>query len=45
MTSSSDYADSRTLTIMAAEELYGVASNEVIQVTNAMYAIGLNLSF
>lgn len=41
MTSSSDYADARTLTIQSATDLYGAGSNEVIQVTNAMYAIGV----
>ncbi|MCB2196941.1 MAG: M4 family metallopeptidase [Bacteroidetes bacterium] len=41
MTASSQYADARVLTIQAAEDLYGVGSYEVIQVTNAMYAIGV----
>lgn len=41
MTSSSNYAAARTLTIQSAVDLYGAGSNEVIQVTNAMYAIGV----
>lgn len=41
MTSSSNYAAARTLTIQSAIDLYGAGSNEVIQVTNAMYAIGV----
>jgi len=41
MTSSSNYAAARTLTIQSATDLYGAGSNEVIQVTNAMYAIGV----
>lgn len=41
MTNSSDYADARTYSIQAAEDLYGAGSNEVIQVTNAMAAIGV----
>lgn len=41
MTSSSNYAAARTYTIQSATDLYGAGSNEVIQVTNAMYAIGV----
>ncbi|HAN17041.1 MAG: hypothetical protein A2X13_05135 [Bacteroidetes bacterium GWC2_33_15] len=41
MTSSSNYAAARTLTIQSAIDLYGAGSNEVIQVTNAMHAIGV----
>ena len=41
MSSSSDYADARTYAIQAAEDLYGAGSDEVIAVTNAMYAIGV----
>jgi len=41
LTSDSEYADARTYAIQAAEDLYGEDSNEVIQVTNAMYAIGV----
>jgi len=41
MTPDSEYADARVYAIQAAEDLYGEGSNEVIQVTNAMYAIGV----
>jgi bacillolysin len=41
MTSSSNYADARTYAIQSAIDLYGEGSNEVIQVTNAMAAIGV----
>ncbi|NOQ27949.1 MAG: T9SS type A sorting domain-containing protein [Bacteroidales bacterium] len=41
MTSSSDYADARTYAIQAAQDLYGVDSQEEISVTNAMYAVGV----
>ncbi|NPA69075.1 MAG: T9SS type A sorting domain-containing protein [Chlorobi bacterium] len=41
MTPSSEYADARVYAIQAAEDLYGEGSNEVVQVTNAMYAIGV----
>ncbi len=45
MTSSSDYADSRTYAIQAAQDLYGEGSQEEISVTNAMYAIGVGDSY
>ena len=38
---SSKYADWRTAGIQAATDLYGAASNEVTQVMNAWYAVGL----
>jgi Zn-dependent metalloprotease/chitodextrinase len=41
MSSSSDYEDARTYAIQSATDLYGATSNEVQQVTNAMYAIGV----
>jgi len=41
MTPDSEYAEARIYAIQAAEDLYGEGSNEVIQVTNAMYAIGV----
>lgn len=37
----SQYADWRTACINAATDLYGAASNEVIQVKNAWYAVGV----
>ncbi len=37
----SDYADARTGAIAAAESRYGACSNEVIQVKNAWYAVGV----
>ena len=37
----SQYADWRTACINAATDLYGAASNEVIQVENAWYAVGI----
>lgn len=45
MTSSSDYADARTYSIQAAEDLYGDGSQEEITVTNAMYAIGVGEAY
>jgi hypothetical protein len=37
----SQYADWRTACINAATDLYGASSNEVIQVENAWYAVGI----
>ena len=37
----SNYEDARFYSIQAAEDLYGACSNEVIQVTNAWYAVGV----
>lgn len=41
LSANSNYANARTYAIQAATDLYGAGSNEVIQVTNAMYAIGV----
>lgn len=41
LTSMSQYADWRTACIKAATDLYGAASNEVKQVQNAWYAVGI----
>jgi Zn-dependent metalloprotease len=41
LTSTSQYSNARTYTIQAANDLYGVLSNEVTQVTNAWNAVGV----
>lgn len=41
LVSSSKYADWRTACINSATDLYGAASNEVAQVKNAFYAVGI----
>ena len=41
LTSTSQYADWRTACINAATDLYGATSNEVTQVKNAWYAVGI----
>ncbi len=41
----SDYEDARFYSIQAAIDLYGNCSNELIQVTNAWYAVGVGLPF
>ncbi len=41
MTPSTNYADVRNYTIQAAKDLYGACSNEVVQTTNAWYAVGV----
>ena len=41
MTPGTTYADVRNYTIQAAKDLYGACSNEVIQTTNAWYAVGV----
>jgi bacillolysin len=41
MTSNTDYAAFRLYGIQAAKDLYGACSNEVIQTTNAFYAVGV----
>lgn len=41
LTSTSKYADWRTACINAATDLYGATSNELIQVENAWYAVGI----
>ncbi|NOQ27945.1 MAG: T9SS type A sorting domain-containing protein [Bacteroidales bacterium] len=45
MTSTSDYDDARTYSIQAAQDLYGVDSQEEISVTNAMYAVGVGSAY
>src|ERR1043165_2386519 len=44
LTATSQYADWRTACINAATDLYGSTSNEVIQVENAWYAVGIGTS-
>jgi len=44
-TSTTNYANARTYAIQAATDLYGATSNEVIQVTNAMYAVGVGAAY
>ena len=41
LTSTSKYADWRTACVNAATDLYGAGSNEVTQVMNAWYAVGI----
>jgi|GEM_PF-2859652 len=41
----SNYQDTRAGAIMAAKDLYGADSNEVIQVTNAWYAVGVGAAY
>ncbi|MDR3026105.1 M4 family metallopeptidase [Chryseobacterium sp.] len=41
LTSSSNYANTRTYSIQAATDLYGATSNEVTQVKNAWNAVGV----
>lgn len=45
MTPGTDYADVRNFTIQAAKDLYGACSNEVIQTTNAWYAVGVGTQY
>jgi Zn-dependent metalloprotease len=45
MTPSTDYANVRNYTIQAAKDLYGACSNEVIQTTNAWYAVGVGTQY
>ncbi|PKP10934.1 MAG: peptidase M4 [Bacteroidetes bacterium HGW-Bacteroidetes-4] len=45
LSASSNYANARTYAIQSATDLYGATSNEVIQVTNAMYAIGVGSAY
>ncbi|MCC6182085.1 MAG: PKD domain-containing protein, partial [Bacteroidia bacterium] len=40
-----DYANVRVCTIQAAKDLYGACSNEVIQTTNAWYAVGVGAQY
>jgi Zn-dependent metalloprotease len=41
LNSGADYAMARTMSIQAATELFGNCSNELVQVTNAWYAVGV----
>ena len=41
LTSTSEFIDSRQATIQSASDLYGECSNEVEQVINAWYAVGV----
>ncbi|MBI3518316.1 MAG: M4 family metallopeptidase [Bacteroidetes bacterium] len=45
MTPSTDYAAVRNYCIQAAKDLYGACSNEVIQTTNAWYAVGVGTQY
>ncbi len=42
---STNYANARLLTIQAAKDLFGACSNEVIQTTNAWYAVGVGAAY
>lgn len=44
-TPSTNYAQARNLSIQAAKDLYGNCSNEVVQVTNAWYAVGVGPAY
>lgn len=44
LVSTSKYADARTASIQAAADLYGAASNEVTQTTNAWDAVGVGIA-
>lgn len=45
LTTNSQYIDSRFFTIQSAKELFGDNSNEVAQVTQAWYAVGVGPAF
>ena len=45
LSSGSVYADARTYSIKAAEDIYGAGSNEVIQTTNAWHAVGIGSKY
>ncbi len=45
LTPNSQYADARFYSIQAADDLFGSCSNQVIQVTNAWYAVGVDSVF
>jgi len=45
MTPNTDYANLRAYAIQAAKDLYGACSNEVIQTTNAFYAVGVGNAY
>lgn len=44
-TPTTNYATARNLSIQAAKDLYGNCSNEVVQVTNAWYAVGVGPAY
>ena len=44
-TPSTNFATARNLSIQAAKDLYGNCSNEVVQVTNAWYAVGVGPAY
>ena len=41
LNSSATYADARNMSIQAARDLFGANSNQVVQTTNAWYAVGV----
>lgn len=45
MTPGTTYADVRNYTIQAAKDLFGACSNQVIQTTNAWYAVGVGAQY
>ncbi|MBS1636522.1 MAG: M4 family metallopeptidase [Bacteroidetes bacterium] len=45
MTPTTTYANVRNYTIQAAKDLYGSCSNEVVQTTNAWYAVGVGTQY
>lgn len=45
LTSNSTFADARTYAIQSAIDLYGNCSNQVIQTTNAWYAVGVGSTY
>jgi len=44
LTPTSEYADARTGAILAAEDLYGVGSDEALQTEAAWYAVGIGIA-
>ncbi len=44
-TPSTNFANARILSIQAAKDLFGPCSNEVIQTTNAWYAVGVGAAY
>jgi Zn-dependent metalloprotease len=44
-TPTTDYMTARNLSIQAAKDLYGNCSNEVVQTTNAWYAVGVGPAY
>ncbi|MGE0566392.1 MAG: M4 family metallopeptidase, partial [Bacteroidia bacterium] len=44
-TPSTNYANARILSIQAAKDLFGACSNEVIETTNAWYAVGVGAAY